>query len=224
MSKPNKKRKISVKKIFIFIFIICIIGYIYKLFNIKISNIYIRGNNYLTDQNIIDIAQLNNYPSSISNLSYNIEKKLQKNIYILEANVKKNLLLNEVYINIKENYPLFYYSTKGVTILYNGDEVKDNLSNLTVINSMPSDIYNSLLLEFQNLNVSILNRISEIEYSPTDVLKDRFFLLMNDGNYVYITLNKLKNLNKYLDIIKEFDGKKGILYLDSGKYFDVFDN
>ena len=48
---------------------------------------------------------------------------------------------------------------------------------------------------------------------------------MNDGNYVYITLDNFLTLNKYLDIIKYFDTeKKGIIKLDSGKYFDAFDN
>ena len=44
---------------------------------------------------------------------------------------------------------------------------------------------------------------------------------MNDGNYIYITLEKMDKINKYLDIIKSFNNKKGILYLDSGEYFEV---
>ena len=45
---------------------------------------------------------------------------------------------------------------------------------------------------------------------------------MSDGNYVYITLEKIDAINSYVDIIKTFDGKKGVLYLDSGEYFEVF--
>ena len=47
---------------------------------------------------------------------------------------------------------------------------------------------------------------------------------MNDGNYVYITINKLPNINNYVNIIKEFNGKKGILYLDSGEYFKIMED
>ena len=75
----------------------------------------------------------------------------------------------------------------------------------------------------EELNLDILTRISEIEYKPNDVDQERFFLIMNDGNYVYLTLYKFNNMNKYLNIIKTFENKKGILYLDSGEYFDVFD-
>ena len=44
---------------------------------------------------------------------------------------------------------------------------------------------------------------------------------MNDGNYVYLTLDKFNKIDKYLEIIKSFNNKKGILYLDSGEYFEV---
>jgi len=44
---------------------------------------------------------------------------------------------------------------------------------------------------------------------------------MNDGNSVYLTLEKFNKIDKYLEIIKEFNNKKGILYLDSGEYFEV---
>ena len=46
---------------------------------------------------------------------------------------------------------------------------------------------------------------------------------MNDGNYVYITLDKLTTINKYLDIIKYIDtDEKGVIKLDSGQYFNEF--
>ena len=47
---------------------------------------------------------------------------------------------------------------------------------------------------------------------------------MNDGNYVYITLDKFSNINSYVDIIKNFENKKGILYLDYGNHFTIIDN
>ena len=44
---------------------------------------------------------------------------------------------------------------------------------------------------------------------------------MNDGNEVYVTITKLDLLNKYIDIVKKLDNKNGILYLDSGNYFEI---
>ena len=226
MSKKNKKknkRRLNKKRFLGLIIILIIIIVIINIFNSNITNIYISGNKYLSDQEIIDIAKLTNYPSTINNLSFKIEKRLEKNKYIYKSKVRKNILLKKVYIEVEENYPLFYYSTEKKTVLYNGEKVDDNLTSLVVNNSIPSKIYDEFISKLKKIDINILNRISEIKYSPNEVLEERFFLLMNDGNYVYITLNKFLTLNKYLDIIKSFNNKKGILYLDSGEYFDVFD-
>ena len=48
-----------------------------------------------------------------------------------------------------------------------------------------------------------------------------FEISMNDGNLVYITLTKIEKLNKYTSIYQEMEGKKGIIYLDSGDYIEV---
>lgn len=234
LNKKKKKRKLSKKKIIIFLLFLFVAINIYNFFNTNISNIYISGNNYLNDQEIIDIAKLSTYPSSINNLSFNIEKKIEKNMYIYEAKVSKNLFMNKVYIKIKENYPLFYNSVKDKTVLYNGDEVEKKFDVFVLSNSVPIEVYDELIKVLKKIDIDTLNRISEMEYAPVEikneesedsvsVVKDRFFLLMNDGNYVYITLNKFSLLNKYLDIVKHFGAEKGVLNLDSGGYFDLFD-
>ena len=73
------------------------------------------------------------------------------------------------------------------------------------------------------VNRDILNRISEIKYDPNGVDEERFLLTMNDGNYVYLTLIHFKKINNYVDILKNFENQKGVLYLDSGEYFKVFE-
>ena len=49
---------------------------------------------------------------------------------------------------------------------------------------------------------------------------------MSDGNYVYLTINKFENINAYIEIIKQkqFENKKGILYLDAGNSFEIIEN
>lgn len=219
-----KKRKVNKKRVIIFLIIfLLLILFIYFVFNINITNIYISGNDFLTDQEIIDISGLKDYPNSIDNKSYVIKNKLEENKFILSSKVYKRGLINKVYIDIKENYPLFYYSSENKTVLYNGDKIDDNFSSFTVINTIPNTVYDKFLDKLRRVDKNILDRISEIEYKPNDVDQERFFALMNDGNYVYLTINKFLTINRYLDIIKSFDNKKGILYLDSGEYFDIFD-
>lgn len=66
--------------------------------------------------------------------------------------------------------------------------------------------------------------ISEIEYVPNDIDKERFIITMNDGNHVYITLYKITSINEYIKIVSTLDNKKGILYLDSGNYFETLND
>lgn len=220
----SKKRKINKKRVIIFLIIFLLFAlFIYKIFNTNITNIYISGNRYISDQEVIDIAELKDYPSSINNISYMIEKKLNSNQYILSSKVYKRGFINKVYIEIKENYPLFFYASENKSVLYNGYKVDNKFSIPTVINTIPNTIYDKFLNKLKDVDIDILNRMSEIEYKPNDVDEERFFVLMNDGNYVYLTINKFLTINKYLDMIKSFDNKKGILYLDSGEYFDIFD-
>lgn len=208
--------------IIVFVILFVIPFSIYKLYKTNIKNIFISGNNYLSDQEIIDIAKLENYPNSIKNSSNTIKKRLEKNRYIYSAEVRKENLFKEVYIKIQENYPLFYYQVENKTVLYNG-KYDDNISaTCTIINKIPDTIYDDFVDKMKNININILNRISQIEYKPNSVDEERFLLFMNDGNYVYLTLKKFDNINKYVDMIKSFDNKKGILHLDSGEYFKQF--
>ena len=189
MSKKGKKnkRKLNKKRFFKFIiFVFLITLFIYGIVNVKIKNIYISGNDFLSDQQIIDIANIKNYPNSLNNNSMTIKKRLENNTYILSAKVYKTGFINKVHIKVEENYPLFYYQPENKYVLYNGDKIDDKSTVVTVINKIPDTVYNKFLNLMQRINKDILNRMSEIEYKPNDVDDERFFILMNDGNYIYI--------------------------------------
>ena len=219
--KVKKKRKLKVRKLFtvIFIFTLILLGLAF-LTDVKINNIIVKGNNLYSDWEIIKMAKLDDYPSSLKTLSRNSEKNLEKDNYINEVNVERPSL-TKVVINVKENLPLFYYLPVDKTILTDKSETKDNFPVPTVINYIPDKVYSKFLKAISSVDYDIIKRISEIKYDPNEVDEGRFFLTMNDGNRVYLTLNKFTKIDNYLDIIKEFDNKKGILYLDSGEYFEV---
>ncbi len=221
--KKVKKRKLHKKRFLIFILIVLfILGLFFDLRQIKITNIKVSGNTLYSEWEIIKKAGLSNYPSSLDNLSSEIEKKLEKDPYIKEAHVHKSFL-TDVSIEIKENLPLFYYVPIRKTVLADKTEVSADFPVPTVINYIPDKSYNKFLKSFQNMDYDIVKRISEIKYDPNDVDTERFLLTMNDGNYVYLTLRTFDKINNYLDIVKEFNNKKGILYLDSGEYFKILE-
>ncbi len=226
IKKKVKKRKIRFGRVFLFIVLpILIIYLVFTYVKFPIKNIYITGNNILGDQEIIELAHLETYPSIFDRSSLSIKNSLEKNRYIKKANVTKKYL-SEVHIKIEESRPLFYYENKDETIFddlksYKGEDKK---ANVTLINYVPDTKYEKLLKGLLKVDSNVYSHISEIEYVPDLVNDERFVLYMNDGNLVYFTLGKINKLNKYIDIIKTLDNKKGILYLDSGEYFEIKEN
>lgn len=219
-----KRRKIKLKAVIISLIIISIIGlFVYYIFQIRITNIYITGNTILSDQDIISLAQLDDYPNSMKNSSKLIKTRLEKNVFINFANVYKEGFFNEIYIKITENIPLFYYKIMDSIILSDGSKVSEMFDVPIVTNEISSDVYDEFIECMLKIKPDIMVKISEIKYDPNDIDKERFYLTMNDGNYVYVTLNKFESINNYINIVKTFNNKKGILYLDSGEFFEIFE-
>lgn len=222
--KVKKRRRINYKRVTVLLLgLYLFVALILYFYNLPIKNIYIHNNQYLSDQTIIELAGISDYPSTFKFLSSMISNKLKKSTYILNAKVyKKNL--TEVHIEVTENKPLFFNKILNKTILQNGAEVNDKFVIPTLINYVPDIKYKELIEKMASVKDDVLIRISEIEYDPNEVDDSRFLLSMNDGNYVYITISRFENINSYIDIIKKFDNKKGILYLDYGNSFTVIES
>lgn len=222
--KVKKRRRINYKRLTILILGIYLFITLFVYFlELPIKNINIHNNQVLSDQTIIELAGISNYPSTFRFLSPIIKNKLEKSVYILEAKVYKKYL-TEVHIEVVENKPLFFYKSRNKTILMDGQEVDDKFMVPTLINYVPNIKYNELIDKMKNIENDVLIRISEIKYDPNEVDDSRFFLSMNDGNYVYINIGRFENINNYIDIIKKFDNKKGILYLDYGNSFTIIED
>lgn len=117
---------------------------------------------------------------------------------------------------------MFYYHDK--TYLYNLKTTNDSHIVPIVTNDIPDDIYNDFINALRGVDLDILERISEIKYDSNGIDNERFYLTMNDGIYVYLTLSKFDKINDYDEIVSTLGDKKGILYLDSGEYFEIFKN
>lgn len=218
-----KKKKFRIKFKFIIIFLLFLFSIglcVYYIINIKVTNIYISGNSYLTDQEVIELAGIQDYPSTFRNSNSKLEKELEKNMYIKNATVNKKKF-TQIFITIEENRPLFYNQLTTKTILLDGNETIDNFNVPILINNIPDVIYDEFTGKMGELNINVLNKISEIKYTPDTVDDERFLFTMTDSNYVYLTLKNLEKINSYNDIVKQFDNKKGILYLNSGGYFEI---
>lgn len=223
MGYKTVKRKLNKKALLVILLTLYLfIMSFYYVFTMPIKNIVIEGNSLISDSDIISAANIDNYPSIFKISSKKIIKNIKKINLIEEVNVSKSFT-GTITINVKESKIVFFNKLNNTYVLSTKKEISDiNSKNLicvpTLINYVPSDIYESLIQKLSVIDQDIIADISEIEYSP-DIKDDvtindsRFILRMNDGNYVYIDIVNFDNLNKYKVIYSSLE-EKGVLHLD----------
>lgn len=229
IQKKIKRKRIKIRYGRILIAFVCLafLLFLFSLFlKLPIRNIYIVGNTHISDQEIIELAGIQNYPSIIKTRASDLQKRLKKDPRIISATIKKRKW-KELHIEIVENNPLFYNQTTNQTIMSDFREIEEIWDAPVLLNYVPDTIYETFKKKMQKIDLEVLNRVSEIMYQPSNVDEERFLFTMRDGNYVYLTLETFENINNYVSIYAEFTSKygnkKGILNLDSGQYFTILD-
>ena len=226
--KIVKKRKIKLFNFVIFLLVIAglvLCGYFYV--QLPMKNILIRHTDYLNDDYIMELANIKDYPSFVGTNSYRIKKKILKSPYVYDCIIKKKFF-NILEINITEEKPIFYNKNNNKYVLGSSKEIKEDEINKNfriprLNNYVPDKKYKSFIEGMNKIDDNILNKMSDIEYVPNDFDKDRFLVYMDDGNMVYLTLTKFKQINYYNDVVSQLEGRHGILYLDSGNHFKVME-
>ena len=222
--KVVKKKKL---KIIPFLIVLLVIGGLsfglYKTMTAKIKNIIISNADYLKDDYIIDLAGIRDYPSFYLTNSLKMKKKLLKSPYIREVKIKREFY-HILEIDVTVNRPLFINKDSGMVVFEDKRTILETEANIVfrvprLINYVPDDKYDTFIEKMAKVDKGTLGKISDIEYVPNDYDKDRFLLYMDDGNMVYLTLTKFKQIEYYNDVLEQLEGRKGILYLDSGNHF-----
>ena len=221
MKKKRKKRKIKFKSVLLVIFLLLILSLIiYVVSSLKVKTYYVYNNEFLTDEQVLDILKLNKNSSFLLTNTLTEKAIISKNKRIKEVKIKKTLSL-EIKVYVTEYKILYYDEENKYSVLETGDTLnyRDDNSPVLVNKVEDKEIYKKFINKMNRVNTDILSIISEIKYVPNGIDKERFLFSMNDGNYVYITISKLTKINEYKSVIDSVEDKKGILYLDYGNYF-----
>lgn len=224
--KIKKKRKIKWLAILIALIILCIFALIgYGALKTKVKNIVILGNQHVNDQVIIETAGLTDYPEFYLVNTASMKRKILANPYIKNVSVKKKFY-HLVEITVEEYKILYQRGTDKKIILEDGNELlsEDKIFGIPILlNYVPDTKQDSFLEGMKQMKPEVLKQISEITYVPNEYDKDRFLLTMDDGNSVYLTLTKFEMINYYDEVLPQLEGRKGILYLDSGNHFQIME-
>lgn len=222
------KRKINKKGLIFLILILYIIGnVIYYVFMLPVKNVIVEGNKNLETAEIIEKSGLDKSTSLFKTSVLKVQRNLKELDLVDKVEVKKSLN-GKITIKITENKPLFINLLENKLVLSNKESINytKTYGVPTLINYVPSDIYDELIYGMNKIDPDIINKISELEYSPDksgEIVFDdaRFLLRMNDGNIVYINTPNITKLNNYNTIYAEV-GSKGILLLDSSSQNYIF--
>lgn len=225
--KVIKKKKLRLLPFLIFIIVIAIIVFTCLfILDTKVKNIIITGNEVLSDDEIIDLAGLTNYPSFYKTLNLTMKNNISENPLIKNVDINRSFY-HVIEINVDEYEILYKREDNGKYVLENNKEI--TLSKRTpytiprLINEIPTNKLDIFIKYFKRIDLNIREKISEINYVPNEFDDDRFLLYMDDGNSVYMTITKFERLNYYNDVLPQLDGRKGILYLDSGNHFQIME-
>lgn len=220
--KRVKKRKLNWKRVLILLLILYLIAMLlYTFFTMPIKNIYIKGTNLLTDNNIIEVANLKDYPAIFKISKSKLKKEISSLELVEDVDIKKTIT-GKLTITITEARPLFFNRTTNKVVLSNNKEVENNnyLGIPTLINRVPTDILSDFITALSEIDHDIIKMINEIEYDPNisnDITIDeyRFLLRMNDSNHVYVNIINMERLNDYESVFATIGDLRGTVYLDS---------
>lgn len=215
----KEKKKLNIKKVLIFFLILYVIGsFFYYVIKYPIKNIYVEGNDYLSDQQIIDLAGIRSYPSFLLTTKSKIKSNLLKNNLINNAEIKKSIN-GIIVLKIKENKPLFFDNNISKTILSSGKSSDLNFNVPILTNTMPKDIYEKLIVVLSKVDYDVFLKFSEIEYASNDRDSERFLIKTTDKIFIYINIRKFDDINYYNELLSTLEGKTGTWNLDYGSFF-----
>lgn len=226
--KIVKKRKIKLLPCFIVLLVLGGLSFVvYFFLKLPIKNLIVEGTVYLSDDYILEVADVDQYPSFWLSSTKKMKKNLESSPYISEVDIKREFF-HVLVFSVTENEPLFINNINQTVVFSDEEEVNvfnqiDLFRIPRLINYVPDNKYKSFIKGMTNIKKDILGKISDIEYQPNDYDKDRFLLYMDDGNMVYLTLTKFNMINYYNDVLSQLENKKGILYLDNGNHFQIME-
>lgn len=211
----KKKRKLKKTGFLIIILLIALLSFgIYNFFNLSLKNIYVVGNDRVNDSYVIDVLLKEDFLIKDIFFKKN-QKELLKNPLINNTKYKY-LPLRGLEVEIFEKEIILYERLEDLYITSLGEKLKlkEKIDVPILENYIIDVVQKRFYSEFFKVEKDVFKRISEVKYFPTKYDETRFLFVMNDGNHVVVNIVNLKNINYYVDILKEIT-KKGTLYLDS---------
>ena len=186
MQKKEFKRHLKIRYdriIKCLIFLLFFVFAVMYILNVRVKNIYIVGNKYVKDQEIIELAGISDYPKMIEINSLTIKNKLAEENIISEVNVeKKNTSL---ILTVKEAKPLYYDNSERATILENGKKINKKYVFYTLNEKVENDLVKMYVSEVSNGN-ALSDNMTNDEWNNIKGIMKSILTANNNENIKYL--------------------------------------
>ncbi|MDZ5711570.1 cell division protein FtsQ/DivIB [Jeotgalibacillus haloalkalitolerans] len=226
--KRANRRLVGV--VLLFVFMIIIVLYFQSPYS-KVQNIQISGNSGISEELAIQLSGISTGDPYWTLDIEEAEIRLKDNNMIKNAEIKRDLPLNvEVSIEEYDKVALSREGQQYKAVYENGfisepQPVQDINFSAPVLNGFQQgQVLSDLASALSNLPGNVLNSISEVHYSPSEVDSNRIVLYMNDGFEVHAVIPTLvEKMTHYPSIVSQLDPEvKGVIDLEVGSYFRAY--
>ena len=139
--KIVKRKKLRVFRLLLIVIVpVGLFFGVYNYLKLPVVNLIVKGNEYLEDDYILYLAEVEDYPSFWLTSMHKAEKKLEKSSYIKKATIKRRFY-HVLTIDISENKALFIKGNVDKVVFEDGKEI-DVLEDFSfriprLLNSVP---------------------------------------------------------------------------------------
>ncbi|MDF2556234.1 MAG: cell division protein FtsQ [Bacillales bacterium] len=229
----QEKRKIEAKKklvnLLIVFFILALIIVYFQSDYSRVRALEINGTSITSNSEIIEWSGFKENDYFLKIRTGLMKEKLENHGEIKKVTFKRGFP-NKLSVSVDEykQFASLIVKGKNYPVLENGyvlkEETENSNSNLILQDFHVDDYLVDTVLELRKLPSDILLCISEVQYTPSEIDKNKLTLFMNDGMQVLVTISRISNLKFYPDYISNVpEGKKGLLDLEVANFFKPFD-
>ncbi len=232
--KAQRKQRANRRLLFFlslfFILLLLIIYFQSPLSHIK--TIVVSGNEYVSAEELIEMSELNERTNMWGFDKDAVVEKLLTHRVIKSASVARHFP-NTVELIVEEHPRIayLYRDERYYPILETGDRIKEipreqiPFDAPILIGFEEGDALQELAAELTKVPSSIIERISEIFYEPTDSDPLAIVLYMSDGIVVRSSIDEFSSkIAPYPSIVQQIDREQeGILHMRMSPYFEQFD-
>lgn len=233
--KQQRRQKANRRLIlYISIFFLLILVFVYFQSPLsKVGAVHVTGNHFIGKSKIVkagDLSKDNGFwdarPAAIAN-------KIEKVDEVQSATVHKHFP-NRVSVNITEYQRVAYLNADGqyYPILENGahlsalDSEQVPVNAPVLVNWKQRKPLAKMAAQIQKLPRPLIERVSEISFTPSDEFPDGITVYMNDGFEVRgLIAGFADKMKQYPQIINDLDSDaKGVIHMRVSTYFSKYDD